>query len=388
MAWDLYHINIRLTTIFGFSRAGSCRRIGLMEIKRPLEELVGRAVATSLAVVCLIVLLTGCYLVLRPFMNAVIWAAILCFTTWPVYRWLALRVHNRPTISATVMTLMVILAIMMPILLLGMSLAEDVGKMVRWVQSFVRTGAPEPPSWLTGIPWVGRIIEDFWRDLVQDSTKLPDLVEAFFRRSKGWFFARGRDLAASLFELISTLFITFFFYRDGERIVRRLNTVVKQVAGPHTQHLLTVVGSTARGVVYGVLGTALAQGSLATVGFWATGVPMAPLLGLTTFFLSLIPAGPPLVWIPASIWLLAQGAVARGIFMALWGLLVVSTVDNFIKPYLISRESNLPFALVFLGVMGGLVAFGPIGVFLGPILLAVGYALLKVWEGGEGEERV
>lgn len=358
-----------------------------MKTESPFEELAGRSVAIFLTVVCLFLLLVGCYLTMRPFMNAVVWAAILCFATWPMYRWLERRLGNRRTLAATVMTVLVVLVIVIPILLLGLSLADDVGKMVKWVQSLLREGVREPPPWLARIPLVGRIAEAYWRDLAHDSTKLLDLVEGFFKSSKGWFLARGKDLVESVIHLVFTVFIAFFFYRDGERIMKRVDRTVKQIAGAHTQHLMEVVGGTARGVVYGVLGTALGQGTLAALGFWIAGVPMALLLGLVTFFLSLIPMGPPCVWIPASIWLLYQGTVGWGIFLLLWGLLVVSSVDNFLKPYLISRGSNLPFALVFLGVLGGLVAFGPIGVFLGPILLAVGYTLVRAWGAGEGVDR-
>lgn len=359
-----------------------------MKTESSFEELAGRAVAIFLTVICLVLLLLGCYLTLRPFMKAVIWAGIICFSTWPIFIWLARLLRNRRTLAAMVMTALVMLVIMIPMGSLGFTLADDVGKMVKWVQAVLRDGAPEPPSWLAGIPWVGRTVEAYWRDLTQDSTKLLELTEGFFKSTRGWFFERGKDLAESFMELIATLFIGFFFYRDGEHIVKKLNGVVKQVAGPHTQHLLSVIGGTAKGVVYGVLGTALAQGTLAAIGFWIAGIPMALLLGFATFFLSLIPMGPPLVWIPASVWLFTSGSVGRAIFLGLWGLLVVSSVDNFLKPYLISRGSNLPFALVFLGVLGGLVAFGPIGVFLGPILLAMGHTLLKVWGAGEGEERV
>jgi predicted PurR-regulated permease PerM len=132
-------------------------------------------------------------------------------------------------------------------------------------------------------------------------------------------------------------------------------------------------------VVYGILGTALAQGILAGMGLWISGVPAPLLLGLLTFFLSLIPMGPPLVWIPATLWLFYRGDPGWGVFMGMWGAVIVSGVDNLLKPYLISRGSNLPFVLVFLGVFGGVIAFGFIGIFLGPTLLAVGYALLQDW---------
>jgi predicted PurR-regulated permease PerM len=143
--------------------------------------------------------------------------------------------------------------------------------------------------------------------------------------------------------------------------------------------LVDLAISTVRGVVYGILGSLLAQGILAGVGFLVAGVPGAFLLGFLTLFLALIPGGPALLWLPASLWLYQQGATGWAIFLALWGLLVVSTADNIVKPYFIGRGSDLPFILVLLGVLGGAIAFGVIGIFLGPTLLAVGYTVVRDW---------
>lgn len=144
-------------------------------------------------------------------------------------------------------------------------------------------------------------------------------------------------------------------------------------------YLLGIARTTVTGVIYGILGTGLAQGVLATAGFAVAGVPGAVLLGVATFFLSVVPVGPPLVWTGAVIWLFQQGEPGWAIFVAAWGFLVVSTVDNVIMPFIISRGARLPFAVVLLGVLGGLLAFGVIGVFLGPTLLAVGYRLATEW---------
>lgn len=131
--------------------------------------------------------------------------------------------------------------------------------------------------------------------------------------------------------------------------------------------------------MYGLLGTALAQGFVATIGFAIAGVPAALLLGVATFLLSLLPIGPPLIWGSVAIWLFYQGTVGWGIFMLLWGFFLISGVDNVVKPLLISRGSNLPFILVLFGVFGGVLAFGFVGVFIGPTLLAVGFSLIKEW---------
>lgn len=144
--------------------------------------------------------------------------------------------------------------------------------------------------------------------------------------------------------------------------------------------MLDVADRTTRAVVYGILGTALAQGVLMAIGLYIVGIKAAPLLGLATFFLSPVPVGPPLIWIPAGLYLIfGQGETGWGIFLLAWGAIVVSSVDNVLKPMIISRGSALPFILVMLGVFGGVVAFGFIGVFLGPVLLALAFALIKEW---------
>jgi predicted PurR-regulated permease PerM len=162
-------------------------------------------------------------------------------------------------------------------------------------------------------------------------------------------------------------------------MAQRLNAGVGRIAGDRGRHLVHVAVITMRTVVYGILGTAIAQGVLAALGFWLAGVPAAPLLGLATFFLSPVPVGPPLVWAPVGFWLMAHDQLGWGAFILIWGVAVVSTADNVLKPLIISHGSHLPFILVLLGVLGGVIAFGFIGVFLGPTLLAIGYALIHDW---------
>jgi predicted PurR-regulated permease PerM len=175
-------------------------------------------------------------------------------------------------------------------------------------------------------------------------------------------------------------------FRDGDAIVERLRGATQRIAGERGERLADVAAATVRGVVLGILGTALIQGVVAAIGFWIAGIAAAPLLGLLTFLLSPVPIGPPLVWGSAALWMIHSGQTGWGIFVAVWGTLVVSMVDNVIKPLIISRGADLPFALVLLGVLGGAIAFGAIGVFLGPVLLALGYALLIEWAGSRAQD--
>jgi predicted PurR-regulated permease PerM len=182
-------------------------------------------------------------------------------------------------------------------------------------------------------------------------------------------------------------FLGFFFYRDGEEIMQTLRVAMARMAGEMSESILATVDSTITSVLYGIVGTALAQAGVALIGFLIAGVPNAFVLAVATFFLSMVPVGPPLIWGGAALWLAKHDGIGWAAFMVIYGLLVISSIDNFVKPYLISRGSSLSFALVFLGVLGGVLAFGLIGLFLGPVLLAVAMILLRNWthaprEGG------
>lgn len=226
-------------------------------------------------------------------------------------------------------------------------------------------------------------MQAYWASIAHDSASLFEDLKQYIDPLRASALASGAAVAHALLQLTLSIFIAFFFYRDGAALSRRLTAGVGRIAGERGQRLIDVAVATTRGVVYGILGTAIVQGVLAGIGFWFAGVPAAPLLGLVTFFLSPVPVGPPLVWGPAAIWLFAQDHLGWGVFMLIWGTAVVSSIDNVIKPLIISHGSNLPFALVLLGVLGGVIAFGFIGVFLGPTLLAIGFALVQEWSEEE-----
>ena len=197
---------------------------------------------------------------------------------------------------------------------------------------------------------------------------------------RNFAFKSGAVVGEGLLQLTLSVLIAFFFFRDGDAIMARVRGAVSRIAPTRGLHMLDVAAMTTRAVVYGILGTALAQGVLMAVGLYIVGNKAAPLLGLLTFLLSPVPVGPPMVWIPVGLWMiLSQGETGWGIFLLVWGALIVSSVDNILKPMIISKGSDLPFMLVMLGVFGGVIAFGFIGVFLGPVLLGLGFALVKEW---------
>ncbi len=326
----------------------------------------------------LVILLAGCVLVMRPFLSAGLWAVVLTFSTWPLYRRLLGWLGGRRTLAAALMTLGMVLVILLPFLIIGLTMADNVKELSTATKSWFDEGPPGAPEWLKRLPLVGQTAAAQWTELAGDGAKLLEKAREVIEPVSSQLLKGGLALGRGLLELALSIFIAFFLFRDGAAAAEHLTSAVRRIGAERGQHLLEVAGNTVRGVVYGILGTAIVQSAMAGVGFLIAGVPGALLLGFLTFFLSVIPMGPPLIWIPATIWLFNHGSVGWGIFMAIWGM-GVSSIDNFVRPWLISQGSSMPFILIFFGVIGGALAFGFIGVFLGPTLLAVGFRLLQEW---------
>jgi len=179
--------------------------------------------------------------------------------------------------------------------------------------------------------------------------------------------------------LLLVTFIVFFYYRDGHRVADVIGRISGRISGEMSIEVLDIIVGTTRSVFIGIVGTAAAQAIAAFIGFLIAGVPGAFLLSVGTFVLSVVPMGPVLLWGGAAVWLYLQGETGWAIFMVVWGAVIISSIDNFVKPLLIARGSTLSLALIFLGVLGGVIAFGFIGVILGPVLLALGIALGRKW---------
>jgi predicted PurR-regulated permease PerM len=327
----------------------------------------------------LLVLLGGCLLVLRPFVSALLWAVILCSASWPLYSRLLHLLHNRHGLAASMMTLTMVLVVLVPFIIVGKSLAENVDELTKAIKNWLAEGPPEAPAWLGSIPLVGAQAVQTWDNLANDTGELLQKLKELMPYVSAFLLKGGLWLGHGLLQLALSLFIVFFLFRDGAFISGRVTTVVRRIANEQGLRMLEVARNTIRGVVYGILGTALLQAVLLGLGLLIAGVPGAMLLGLLTFFASIIPVlGTGIISIPAAIWLFYQGSVGWGIFIIVWGL-AVGALDNFVKPWLISQGSDLPFLLIFFGVIGGIMVFGFIGVFVGPTLLSVGFRITEEW---------
>lgn len=342
-------------------------------------------VENVLTLSALALLVLGCLTVLAPFVSALLWAVILSFSTWGLYERLLTLLGHRRGLSALVMTLGLAVLLLVPVVIVGAQLGENLDHIAGAALRLLDRGLPPAPAWVSELPGVGGYLQNTWNALpgaAPDSMSGAEAlawIKAQAKPFSGWLLQRGLDVGQALLQLTLSVFASFYFYRDGVQAVARLRAGMERIAGKRAQALIDLAARTIRGVVYGILGTALAQGITAAIGFSIAGVPGPLLLGVATFVVSIIPAGPPLIWIPAALWLLNEGQAGWALFMTGWGVLLISGVDNVVRPWLISQGAALPFLLVLLGVIGGLLTFGFIGIFLGPTLLAVGYAMLREW---------
>lgn len=327
----------------------------------------------------MVLLVVGCFLVLRPFLSALLFAAVVCITSWPGYKWLLGKLQGRRSLAAFTITMSLSLLLILPVAMGAYTLAENLPAFYEMFQRVVETGIPkEPPGWLAELP-MGGYLTKYWLNLASNQADLLVLGQRLLGPAKNLLLATGILLGKGVMQLALAVFVSFFFYRDGDALLRALGVVMDRAVGSQAARVIEIVNSTVRGVMVGLLGTALAQGAVAVIGFTIAGVPAVPLLGVATAVLSVVPIGPPLIWGGAAIWLFRQGELGWGIFMLVWGFAMISTVDNVVKPLLISRGSRLPLLLVVLGVMGGVLAFGFVGIFVGPALLAVAFGLIKQW---------
>ncbi len=326
-----------------------------------------------------VIIVVGCYLILHPFIPAVLFAAVVCSATWPLYVRMRKALWGRPALAALAMSLLLIVLVIGPTVLLAVNLTDNVKALLEASKALINGGPVKPPAWVLDIPLVGEMLSDYWQRLASSRDSLATQWNGLLEPARNFLIGAGRIAGESLLQMALASFIGFFFYRDGEALILAVSKALSKIAGSLGKQVLETIDNTVTGVIHGIFGTALAQALVAVAGFLIAGVPAAFLLAVATFFLSIIPVGPPLVWGGATLWLIYNGQLGWAIFMALWGVLAISTIDNFVKPYLISRSSKLPLLLIVLGVFGGVIAFGFIGLFIGPPVLAIGLTLVQLW---------
>jgi predicted PurR-regulated permease PerM len=342
-------------------------------------------VEKALGLALLLILAVGCILVLKPFLNAILLAVTLCVSTWPLYRRTEQLLGGRRTPAALLMTVITAGILLVPLIALGANLADDVARLNAAFHSAIERGLP-PPDWLRYVPLVGAEAERVWVQISQQGAELGPTLAPYARPLREWALQQGASLISGTLQVGFGIVLAFFLYRDGALVERRLESAMSQLAGWRARRVLQAAGATITSVVNGVLGTALIQGVLLGFSFWLAGIPGAIVLAALGVILTLVPFGLAILWLPASLWLMSQGRTEWAVFVMAWNGLFVGTLDNVLRPYMISRGIKMPMVLIFLGVLGGVLTFGIVGVFLGPVLLAVAYTLFQDW-GRVGETR-
>jgi predicted PurR-regulated permease PerM len=357
---------------------------GWRNLRSPADNhLVERAVG----LVCLLILAAGCYLVMKPFLSALLWGIILTISTWPLHVRLTRALGGRTGASAAVLALGACAVFLIPLAMLGHNLGENVAQLAAKLQEWRSGGVPQPPAWLETMPLFGSRIHVFWSDLAAGSEEAAATLAPYLQIARARILDFSALIGSGMLEIFISLLIAFFLYRDGQRAAAALSSVLERLAGRRGPRLLDVAAGTLKGVVYGIIGTNLTEAVLAAIGFRIAGVPGALLLGFFCFFLTLVPVGPVLIWLPATIWLFTTGETGWAIFLIVWSIMVFGVIEALLRTFLVSRGSDLPMIMILLGLFGGLLTFGFIGLFLGPCLLALGYTLIKEWIGMEKERR-
>ncbi|OGV76532.1 MAG: AI-2E family transporter [Methylotenera sp. RIFCSPLOWO2_02_FULL_45_14] len=330
-------------------------------------------------------LLLLAFMVVTPFLAPIAWAGVLAYASWPAATSIRRWCNNRDSLAASLSTALAALTLFLPLIWLAWLAQQELSNAYPALQAFLANPPPVPEA-LRGLPWLGDWLVHQQATLVANPQGVSSVIKAWLAAHTNDLTILAGGVGKNLAKLIFVIVILFFFYRDGARIVRELRHVLERFIGAQVHDYLHAVGTTARAVVYGILLTALVQGIVAGLGYRVAGLASPVMFGVLTMILALIPFGTPLAWGAAGFWLLLQGETGAAIGVWIWGAMVVSQLDNFLRPLFISSVSPIPFLFVLFGVLGGLLAFGLVGLFVGPIVLAVIWAVWREWVAHLEEE--
>lgn len=332
-----------------------------------------------LAITLLVVLFILCFQVVQFFIVPAIWAAILAYVTWPVYIFFHEKVRFSTDFSAAIMTISITLMIGIPLVFGLFILQQEALNIYGTLLHRIKAGYVDVPEAIKDLPVIGQQIRDALWEINRDPEGTMESLRAWIQSHLSYGKAALDVVFRSLAKLGMALMTLFFFYRDGISLVRQIRQALRNIIGNRIDDYIDSVGATTQAVVYGIGLTALVQALLAGIGYYFAGAPNPILLTLITFVVALVPFGTPFAWGGVSLWLISQGHTTEGIGLGLWGILVISWVDNLIRPIVISGATKIPFIIIFIGVLGGLTAFGFVGLFIGPVVLAIGLAVWREW---------
>src|SRR5262245_48952580 len=326
---------------------------------------------TTLQLLALGALIAGTFWILRPFLAALTWATIIVVATWPVLLHAQAWLWGKRSAAVAAMTITLLLILVLPLYFGVEAIVDNAEQIADWAKSLATLTVPQPPAWLQAVPVVGARLAARWRQLVAAG---PDEISAYVwsiaHASMLWFVGQVGNIGLLLLQFLLTVVIAAILYANGETAARAADRFARRLAGPRGENMVHLAAQAVRAVALGVVVTAIVQSGLAGIGLAVAGVPFVSVLTALMFILAVAQIGPVLVLIPATIWVYAKNGAGWGSVFLVWALFC-GTFDNFLRPMLIRHGADLPLLLIFAGVIGGLIAFGVTGLFIGPVVLAV-----------------
>src|ERR1051325_355368 len=334
---------------------------------------------TVLAVLFITALIGSSIWILRPFLGALVWAMTIVVATWPIMTGIQGWLWCKRALAVTVMTLLLLCVLIVPLTWAIVATISNIDEIVAWAKSLATLTMPPPPAWLIDLPLIGSGVLELWQRVsTAGSQEAAAKAAPYIGAVVVWFVAQLGSIGVLFVEFLVTVILAAAMYSNGELATEGLVRFGRRLAGQGGEDAIYLAGQTIRGVALGVVVTALAQSIFSGVGLMIAGVPFAGILTAAMLFLSIAQIGVIPVLAGAVAWLYWRGESGWGTFLLIWTI-VAGTMDNFLRPVLIKRGADLPLLLVFAGVIGGLIAFGLIGIFVGPVILAVADTLLKAW---------
>ncbi len=344
-----------------------------------MGEKQGELTRILLAVVFLAGLIATSLWILQPFLGAVIWAVMIVIPTWPAMRRVQKAAGGKRWVAVTVMSVALLAVLIVPLFTAVGTIISHADDIAGFAKRLPEVKLPPPPAWVAGLPFVGQKVADLWSETAaQGLESLAADAGPYARAIGGWLLAKVGGLGSLFLQFLLTVIASAVLYAQGEEAAHYALRFGQRLAGKQGEDAMLLSAQAIRGVALGVVVTALIQALIAAVGLFVAGVPLATLLTAVVFLLSVAQVGGALVLLIPVAWLYWSGQPGWGTFLlVIFG--ITATIDNFIRPILIKRGADLPLLLIFIGVIGGLVAFGLIGIFVGPVVLAVTYTLLLTW---------
>ncbi len=332
-----------------------------------------------LIVLLICLLLLGSFWTLLPFLGALIWATTIVVATWPAMKQVERMTGGRRGVAVAIMTLLILAALIVPLTFAISTLVDAAWRSPAVMQDFMVRGIGEPPAWLATIPLVGRQAAERWQQIAAGGPGARvEIARPYTRDAAGWAIAATGGVGTLFIQFLLIVVLTVILYSQGEVAAAGALAFGRRVGDERGEKTIRLAGQAVRSVALGVVVTALVQSLLAGAGLWVTGVPHAGLLTAFMFVLCIAQIGPVLVMLPAIAWLYWSGSSGWGTVLVIWAL-PVFTLDNVLRPVLIRRGVQLPMLLIIAGVIGGLLSFGVLGLFVGPVILASTYTLAKEW---------